>query len=319
MNTSGGFVSVVIPTFNRRTTLARVIKPVLDDSSTGEVVVVVDGCQDGTLEFLREWAQSEPRIRVIYQENAGEGIARRKGVEEAQYDTVVLLDDDVEASVGLISAHASWHLDNDHRLVLGYMPTRVPYPRSSGQVATVLYAEDYESTCKLYETDSRSIFTHLWAGNMSLRRCNALNVGLGGQSRLGYHEDLRFGLKCQEAGLEAVFDRSLLAWHSHSRNLRKFATESRRSGEGRVQLMRAYPSLAEDLNPFSSMSVREITIVRYLGSALTRPISAPLAMATSYVSGRLKVWRLETIFARVLRLIEISFGFKRAGKVRHFG
>lgn len=314
MDPFGDPVSVVIPTFNRRPSLFNVVSPLLEDPRTGEVVLVVDGSTDGTLEFLEEWAQEEPRIHVILQENAGQGAARRNGIEQSQYDTVVLLDDDVEGSVGLVSAHAQWHDVNEHRLVVGYMPTKIPSPRRRGQVATILYAEDYERTCKLYEADSRTIFTHLWAGNMSLRRATALDVGFGRDKRLGYHEDLRFGLRCQEAGLEAVFDRSLLAWHSHSRNLRKFAAESRRSGEGRAQLSWEHPGLADDLNPLSALSALESVIVRYFGSSLIRPISAPIAMAASYGSGRLKFWRLEIVSARVLRLIELSFGFRRAKK-----
>lgn len=312
MDPSGSLVSVVIPTFNRRPSLAKILNPVLEDPRTGEVVVVIDGGTDGSLEFLSEWARVEPRIRVIFQENAGEGAARRRGVDEARYDTVVLLDDDVETSPGLISAHARWHVENEHRLVIGYMPTNIPSPRRPGQVATILYAEDYDSTCTLYEIDSSSIFTHLWAGNMSLKRASALEVGFGLESRLGYHEDPRFGLRCQEAGLEPVFDRSLLAWHSHSRSLRKFAAECRRSGEGRAYLSGQYPGLADDMNPLNSLSTREALVARYLGSTFIRPFSTPIAMAISYGSGRLRAWRMEIISARVLRLIELSFGFKRA-------
>ena len=77
MDPSGSLVSVVIPTFNRRPSLAKILNPVLEDPRTGEVVVVIDGGTDGSLEFLSEWARVEPRIRVIFQENAGEGAARR--------------------------------------------------------------------------------------------------------------------------------------------------------------------------------------------------------------------------------------------------
>ncbi len=137
-------VSVVIPTFNRRETLAEILTPVLEDPGTGEVVVVVDGSRDGSFEMLQEWSLVEPRIRAIFQENAGDSAARQKGIEEAKFDVVVVLDDDVVASTGLIGAHARHHTDRKRRLVLGYMPTRVPQPRSPGQVATVLYAEEYE-------------------------------------------------------------------------------------------------------------------------------------------------------------------------------
>ncbi len=311
----GGLLSVVIPTFNRRPLLVRVISPLLEDPSTGEVVIVVDGGSDGSLELLRDWAKREPRLRVLYQENAGESAARRRGIEASRYDVVVILDDDVEADSGLISAHARWHVKNEDLVVLGYMPTVVPSPRRHGQATTILYAADYGSTCGLYEEDARSIFTHLWAGNMSMKRASFLDLVSDTESRIDFHEDLRFGLQCQDAGLVAVFDRSLSARHWHSRSLRRFAADCRRSGRGLARISRDYPRIADQLNPLTSHSAQENLIARYLGSRFVRTFSAPIAMALSYVSGRIRVWRLEMISTRVLRLIETAYEFRRYGEV----
>jgi hypothetical protein len=242
-------------------------------------------------------------------------VARRRGVEASQYDVVVLLDDDVEARPGLISAHAQWHRNGDDLVVLGYMPTVVPNPRRPGQAATILYAADYESTCNLYEDDVRSIFTHLWAGNMSMRRASIVRLGSESEGRLDFHEDLRFGLQCQDAGMEAVFDRSLSARHWHSRNLRGFASDCRRSGRGRARLSREYPRIADQINPLTSSSARENFIAQYLGSTIARTVTAPVAKALSYGSGQVRAWRFEMISIRVLRLIETAFAFRRDNDV----
>ncbi len=305
-------VSVVIPTFNRREKLAEILRPALDDPNTGEVVVVVDGSRDGSFEMLQEWSLVEPRIRAIFQENAGDSAARQRGIEEAKYDVVVVLDDDVIASSGLIGAHARHHADGKRRLVLGYMPTRVPQPREPGQVATVLYAEEYEKQCRIYEEDSESILHSFWMGNMSLSRVGALEVGFGTQLSVRRHSDMEFGIRCKEAGFEAVFDRSLLAEHSHSRNLKKFAAEARSSGEARERLMEQYPELAPAIDPMNEVSGAQRSIVRFVGSSWMRPLCARTAMAASTGAGRLKLWRIETIFARILRRIEIYHGFRSA-------
>ncbi len=305
-------VSVVIPTFNRRDTLAEILQPVLDDPGTGEVVVVVDGSRDGSFEMLQEWSLVEPRIRAIFQENAGDSAARQKGIEEATFDVVVVLDDDVVASTGLIAAHARHHTDRGRRLVLGYMPTRVPQPRSPGQVATVLYAEEYESQCRKYEEDSDAILRSFWMGNMSLSRLGALEVGFGTRLSIRRHSDMEFGIRCRQAGFEAVFDRSLLAQHSHRRNLKKFVAEARSSGEARERLMRKYPEFAAQIDPMNEVSRVERTIVRLVGSSWMRPLSVRVAMAGSRGAGRLRLWRMETMCARTLRRIEIYHGFRSA-------
>jgi glycosyltransferase involved in cell wall biosynthesis len=305
-------VSVVIPTFNRGEKLAEILHPVLDDPLTGEVVVVVDGSRDGSFEMLQEWSLTDPRLRPIFQENAGDAAARQRGIEAASFDVVVVLDDDVVVSAGTIGGHARHHADGKRLLVLGYMPTRVPKPRSPGQVATVLYADEYEKQCEKYEEDPESILRSFWMGNISLSRVGALEVGFGTKLSIRRHSDMEFGIRCKEAGFEATFDRSLLAQHSHSRTLKRFAAEARFSGEARARLMRQYPAFASDIDPTNEVSRASRAVVRLIGSSWMQPLSARAAMAASSGSSRLRLWRLETIFARTLRRIEIYHGFRSA-------
>ena len=304
-------VSVVVPTYNRRGSLAQVLRPLLADPSTDEVVLVVDGCDDGSFELLSDWSRSEPRIRPLYQANAGEGPARQKGVEAARNEVVLLIDDDVIASAGLVSGHAEHHLSGAPHLVVGYMPTRVPESRRGGHVPTVLYADDYERTCRLYEADTNLILSNLWAGNMSMRREDALKVGLRTRGPLLYHADMQFGLRCREMGIGAMFDRSLLAWHSHSRSLRRFALECRRSGEARAVLLRDYPAMAEEIDPFKDLSPFQKAVAIILGAKNVRPVAAPVAMGVAYIAGRAGISSLEVVAARVLRQIEVGFGLEK--------
>jgi glycosyltransferase involved in cell wall biosynthesis len=306
-------VSVVIPTFNRRATLTEVVGAVLNDPCASEVIVVVDGSRDGSFELLERWAESEPRIRPIFQENAGEAIARQKGIEAARGEVIVLLDDDVVAGPGLIGGHARHHVDHKNRLVLGYMPTKVPSQRRSGQVSTILYAEDYEIVCEIYEKDPQSIFRHLWAGNLSLRKNYALEISGSMKDFLPYHEDIDFGIHCRDAGMDPLFDRSLLSSHSHSRNLRQLAKEARRSGTGRANLIERYPERIYH-DPLAGFSGLGKVGTRILSSEWVYPVSAPLAMLISLVAGRLGAWKAEVMFARIMRHIEMTSCFRKAQK-----
>jgi glycosyltransferase involved in cell wall biosynthesis len=308
-------VSVVIPTFNRRQSLEKVILPLLDDPTTGEIVVVIDGASDGTFEFLNDWSSSEPRIRAIYQENSGEALARRRGIDEARFDLVLLIDDDVEAGPGLVTGHARVHSGSDHLVVLGYMPVILSSRRKAGQAATILYAQEYEKICKLYEKDPTEIFRHLWGGNMSILRADALRVGDENEVRLDYHADLRFGLQCETAGLTAVFDRSLTSRHWHERSLRKFAVDAGRSGMARAEIIWEYPDLASTLNPLLDNSPRGKLVARYLSLPWIRSLASPIVKTLSYWSGRFKAWRLEIVLARALRRIETAHAFRRFSKI----
>lgn len=217
-NAAGG-ASVVIPTHNRRDEIELTVRAALADPATREVIVVVDGCHDGTLERLRQIAEEEPRVRPLWQENAGASTARQRGVKYARYPIVVLLDDDVVAEPGLITGHVAHHARGSHQLVLGYMPVvaRSTWPEN---VTACLYSMSYEDQVRLYETDPGQILTCLWAGNMSVRRSHALEVALEDPAvRLGYLADRELGLRLMKAGFTGVFDRSLRGSHHCSRSL----------------------------------------------------------------------------------------------------
>lgn len=312
MESTVGLVSVVIPTYNRKSSINEVLTPLLNDPGVGEIVIVDDGSTDGTTEFLSQWAKDERRIRLLTQENAGQEFARRRGLEESEFEIVVLLDDDVVPGVGLASAHARWHVSAENRLVVGYSPITLSSVRTPGQAPATLYAEDYESTCSLYEADSHAIFSHFWAGNISMRRATALSVSSSKSGRLGYHEDMRFGLLCERAGLEPIFDRALRARHSYGKSLRTFSSECRRSGESRALLEREFPEFADEIDPLRTMSARERVIATYCGSVRLEPLMAPIIAACSIIAGRLRTWRLERVFVRILRIVELSYGYKRA-------
>ena len=87
-------VSVIIPTYNRKHTLKRAIQSVhLQSLPPFEIIVVDDGSNDGTKEWVR---QKYPNVKYIYQENSGVSSARNKGIKIARGDWIALLDSDDE-------------------------------------------------------------------------------------------------------------------------------------------------------------------------------------------------------------------------------
>jgi glycosyltransferase involved in cell wall biosynthesis len=84
--------SVVIPTYNRVHLLARTLDSVWRQRFTDfELIVVDDGSNDGTHEYLRSLGHA---IRIVQQANSGPGAARNAGVRAASGKYVALLDSD---------------------------------------------------------------------------------------------------------------------------------------------------------------------------------------------------------------------------------
>lgn len=86
-------VSVVIPTYNSRSTIDRTLKSVREQTFRDyEIIVVDDGSKDGTREFL----QAQKDIRTEFQNNQGAGPARNTGVRKSSGKYIAFLDADDE-------------------------------------------------------------------------------------------------------------------------------------------------------------------------------------------------------------------------------
>ena len=236
-------VSVVVPTFQRRERLAGLIDPILDDPATSELVVVVDGSTDGSIEFLRERARECATLVPVLVENRGEAAARLEGVRRARGELIVLLDDDVAPQPGLVGAHAARHAGEEDLLLVGYMPVA-----ESDSAAVRHYSAAYEAHVGRWRSGAQSIIGTLWAGNLSLRRGACLQVAaLPGGSRYDYHADRVFGFDCEAVGLRAAFEPACVAMHHYERSLTGLARDARRQGDALVRLAREYPRRAAPL------------------------------------------------------------------------
>jgi apolipoprotein N-acyltransferase len=92
-------VLVVLPTFNERATIRRVLEGVLAVGSTVNALVIDDNSPDGTGDYVAELSTTEPRVS-LHRRPGKQGLASaymtgfRKGVDEG-YDVVVEMDADL--------------------------------------------------------------------------------------------------------------------------------------------------------------------------------------------------------------------------------
>lgn len=91
-------LSVIIPIYNARDTLARCLESVLRQQvDSMEVLLIDDGSTDGSGHMADEWASRAPLVSVCHQPNGGLSAARNTGLGMArgQYVTFVDADDEV--------------------------------------------------------------------------------------------------------------------------------------------------------------------------------------------------------------------------------
>ena len=96
-------VSVVIPAYNYAHYLPQAVASVLAQSHADlELLIIDDGSTDGTRATVA--ALAEPRLRYVWQENAGLSASRNTGLREARFPFVAFLDADDLWAPGFLAA-----------------------------------------------------------------------------------------------------------------------------------------------------------------------------------------------------------------------
>ena len=100
-------LSVIVPTYNNRPVLERVLDALLRQTlppSRYEVVIVDDGSTDGTAEMLEQF-RGTLQVQYLAQANRGRAAARNAGARAARGRILVFLDSDFFPVPELLAAH----------------------------------------------------------------------------------------------------------------------------------------------------------------------------------------------------------------------
>lgn len=90
-------LSIVMPVYNERATVASVVRAVLEQPEVGELIIVNDASRDGSGEELERVKATDPRIKVFHHEvNQGKGAALQTAISHATRDVVLIQDADLE-------------------------------------------------------------------------------------------------------------------------------------------------------------------------------------------------------------------------------
>jgi dolichol-phosphate mannosyltransferase len=100
-------LSIVVPCYNEEPglpLLASQVTQFIDASPYPcEVLLVNDGSTDRTIDYLAEWSERDPRIKVLsLSRNFGHQLAATAGVDNATGDAVVLIDADLQDPLDVI-------------------------------------------------------------------------------------------------------------------------------------------------------------------------------------------------------------------------
>lgn len=88
-------VSVIIPVYNVENYLEECLDSIINQTLKDiEIICINDGSTDGSLEILNDYAGSDSRLKLINQENEGQGAARNHGIKLSQGEYIYFMDSD---------------------------------------------------------------------------------------------------------------------------------------------------------------------------------------------------------------------------------
>ena len=197
-------ISVVIPTYNRLSQLQAVLRSLelQDVPSDFEVVVISDGSNDGTAEFIARPTTALDLVGLT-QENRGPAAARNAGIERARGEIVLFLDDDVVAHRSLLRMHHDLHLElGPNAVVIGPMsnPDDHEYLPWVAWEQAMIEKQYWAMKLGYWGATAKQFYT----GNASVQRKHLVAVG-GFDESLRRAEDIELGFRLADIGLEFHF------------------------------------------------------------------------------------------------------------------
>jgi GT2 family glycosyltransferase len=229
--------SIIVPTFNRRSRLERLLLRLDELHAKGrdfEVLVADDGSTDGTAAMLSTLHVTYP-LRLLPAEHAGPCAARNRAMQASSGELLLFLDDDVWPCTGLIESHLELHRRDQWAAAIGPMvPPRnlrlAPWLRWEAamlQRQYELFASDYAAPTQL----------HFYTGNASVRRAHALAAG-GFDERFTRQEDVEFAYRLGAHGLRFYFLPDAKAEHMPDRTLAGWLHMAYQYGRAAVLMQR---------------------------------------------------------------------------------
>jgi cellulose synthase/poly-beta-1,6-N-acetylglucosamine synthase-like glycosyltransferase/peptidoglycan/xylan/chitin deacetylase (PgdA/CDA1 family) len=225
-------ISVVVPAYNEEAGIAATVRSMLRSYYPGplEVVVVDDGSTDHTAAIVR--SLQLPGVHLIRQRNAGKPAALNRGIAEAMFDLLVLVDGDTILAPDALSRLALRMRDPDVGAVSGN--TKVANRRGLlGRWQHLEYVMGFNLERRMF--DVLGAIPTVPGAIGAFRRVTLEDVGGLSSGTLAEDTDLTMAI-CR-SGWRVVYEPHALAWTEAPSSLRQLWRQRYRWCYGTMQSM----------------------------------------------------------------------------------
>lgn len=221
--------TIVVPTRDRVPQLTACLEAIakLDFPRDRFEAIVVDDGSRTPIAPIVERAAARATLRMIPQSNAGPGLARNRGAEEARGEIVAFLDDDCAPDPAWLSELDVVLSANPGAGVGGHTVNALPAnPYSSASQTLIDYLYEYYN-----ENSARQPM--FITSNLALPRWDFLEIG-GFDPRFSRAggEDRELCLRWARSGREIVYAPTAIVRHAHQLGLKSFLRQHFTYGRG---------------------------------------------------------------------------------------
>ncbi|MCH8059093.1 MAG: glycosyltransferase [Proteobacteria bacterium] len=237
-------LSVIIPTYQRRDSLQNCLNALERqslDPARFEVIVVIDGSNDGTTELLVKF-RTRISLSHIWQENQGQAAARNHGASKARGDYLVILDDDVVADPALLEEHLKLQIALGGVVGIG----NILYEPNDDDWYIGAYAKNWNLHFENL-AERQPDWQDLYSGNMSIPRERFNDIG-GFSTEHAIAHDAELGCRLQLARAEFAYAPAARVRHRNNKTRAKLIRETEARGAVSYRLSRKFGAVLSDLS-----------------------------------------------------------------------
>jgi len=112
-------VSIIVPIYQAEKYLHKCLDSIISQTYKNiEIILIVDGATDNSMNICEEYAEKDDRIVLKYQENAGVSITRNNGIDISNGEYIVFIDSDDYVEKNMIEELLTGVVENNCNIAI---------------------------------------------------------------------------------------------------------------------------------------------------------------------------------------------------------
>jgi glycosyltransferase involved in cell wall biosynthesis len=242
------YLSVIVPTYQRCASVERLLQALARqtlDCDAFEVIIAIDGSQDGTREMVETFS-TPYQLTPIWQPHSGRARARNAGIFKARGALLVFFDDDMEPAPDCLEWHVQGQPIGSRVVMIGAVPFR--REASDPPITDFIAAKFQQHLDRLAQPDHQFTLRDFYSGHFSIRRELLFEIGLFDETfQLYGNEDLELAWRLQAADVKFIYQPKAVAYQYYSKDFSALAQDTIAKGRTAILLVNKHPEALTEL------------------------------------------------------------------------